>query len=233
MVIHPFQRRLVARHKVGPPVRRVVSGGLNLCRVIPEFSLRAAVVERNDAARHIPAPSIAETGGSPLTLRNVFLFFLVFLIAATIVATLGMLDRDACLDAGGRWIIERGACEVPEGTTFVTVSRRVVVWLTWTVVLAVVAFSIALARDRRRAMKDRNAPARDVYVYIDDDGSARELTPDEEEYLSTEFQFGDGAAPYIKGYYRQRAPFGRLAGFLARRDLPRRIIVRPAPPREP
>lgn len=111
-----------------------------------------------------------------------------------------------------------------------SVSRHVVVWLVWAVVSSVVAFLIALARDRRRAMKDRDAPARDVYVCIDDDGSARELTPDEAVYLSTEFMFGDGGAPYIKGHYRQRAPGGHLGGFLARRDLPRGTVVRPAGP---
>ena len=71
-----------------------------------------------------------------------------------------------------------------------------------------------------------------LYVFVEDDGSARELTPDEQDYLATEFIPGDGGRPYIKGYYRQRTPDGHLRGFLARSDLPRRIVVRPAPPPE-
>ena len=163
-----------------------------------------------------------------MKLRIPFLIILVLLAGGAIVASLGMLDRDACLDTGGRWMTERGVCEVPEGTTFVSVSRRAGIWLAWAAGIGIAAFLFALARDRRRIMKDRNAPARDVYVYIEDDGSAREITPDEAVYLSTEFQFGDGAAPYIKGYYKQRNALGSPRGFLARRDLPKRIVVRPA-----
>ena len=161
-------------------------------------------------------------------LRIPFLFLTVFVTAAAVAATLGRFDRDACLDAGGRWIIERGACEAPEGTNFVTVSRRVSVWVTWAAGIGVMAFLIAWGRDHRKVVRDRHAPVRDVYVYIDEDGSARELTPDEEIYLSTEFQPGDGAAPYIKGHYKQRNALGSPRGFLARRDLPKHIIVRPA-----
>ena len=74
-----------------------------------------------------------------------------------------------------------------------------------------------------------NAEDPSLYVYVEDDGSARELTPDEKDYLATEFLPGDSGRPYIKGYYRQRTPNGHLAGFMARSDLPSRIVVRPAP----
>lgn len=69
------------------------------------------------------------------------------------------------------------------------------------------------------------------YVYVNSDGSARELTPDEQVYLSTEFAGGDGARPYIKFRYESRTPDGRISGFLERRQLPARIeIHRPPTP---
>lgn len=46
------------------------------------------------------------------------------------------------------------------------------------------------------------------YVYIEDDGSVRELAADEIEYLDTEFLPNDGARPYVKGRYSDRTPDG-------------------------
>ncbi|WP_284350401.1 hypothetical protein [Roseisolibacter agri] len=73
----------------------------------------------------------------------------------------------------------------------------------------------------------RDAPDPTQFVWVEDDGSARELTPDEQEYLGTEFPPGDGARPYIKWRYGARTPDGRLSGFLERRKLPARVVVRP------
>jgi hypothetical protein len=43
-------------------------------------------------------------------------------------------------------------------------------------------------------------PAADLYpyVYVNADGTARELHPSEQKYLETEFKGGGGAAPYVK-----------------------------------
>lgn len=103
--------------------------------------------------------------------------------------------------------------------------------------IAIALFSLAHVRGKRppgNAVPDGAAPhvnAEDpaLYVFVENDGSARELTPDEKEFLATGFLPGDSGRPYIKGYYRQRTPFGHLSGFLARSDLPKRIVVRPAP----
>jgi hypothetical protein len=35
------------------------------------------------------------------------------------------------------------------------------------------------------------------YVYANADGTARELHPNERNYLETEFLLGDGAAPHV------------------------------------
>jgi hypothetical protein len=63
------------------------------------------------------------------------------------------------------------------------------------------------------------------FVYIDEKGASRELTPDERDYLNTKFHGADGARPYIKSRYRERNGHGNLSGFLRRRHLPRRVPV--------
>ncbi|WJR77724.1 hypothetical protein [Bradyrhizobium sp. NP1] len=61
------------------------------------------------------------------------------------------------------------------------------------------------------------------FVYVNDDGSVRELTADEKTYLNTRFHPIDGARPYVKGSYRQKSPDGRISGYLLKRRLPRRM----------
>ena len=68
------------------------------------------------------------------------------------------------------------------------------------------------------------------YVYVNPDGSARELSADEQEYLNTKFEGSDGARPYIKLRYGSLTPDGRINGYLERRQLPGRIEIEPAPP---
>ena len=71
------------------------------------------------------------------------------------------------------------------------------------------------------------------YVYVNADGGARELHPDERDYLETRFQPGDGARPYIKRSYSQRNGWGELAGFLKRSQLPSEIVIQDAPTENP
>ena len=62
------------------------------------------------------------------------------------------------------------------------------------------------------------------FVYVNEDGSARELTPDEREYLNTKFLPGDSGRPYIKSRYQQLTPDGKIWGFLLRQKLPHSYI---------
>lgn len=63
-------------------------------------------------------------------------------------------------------------------------------------------------------------PSETPYVYIEDDGTARELEPDEVRYLNTEFHGADGARPYIKANYEQLTFDGKMRGYLLRDELP-------------
>jgi hypothetical protein len=71
------------------------------------------------------------------------------------------------------------------------------------------------------------------YVYVNADGTARELHASERRYLETPFKGGDGAMPYIKSSYQQRDGWGELTGFLQRSLLPDGTPVRDAPAEDP
>ena len=73
----------------------------------------------------------------------------------------------------------------------------------------------------------------EVLIYVEDDGSARELTDAEKQYVDTDFSPFDGARPYIKSRYEQRTPSGALRGYLQRRLLPQGFPVKPAPASSP
>lgn len=71
------------------------------------------------------------------------------------------------------------------------------------------------------------------YVYVEVDGTARELHADERTYLETKFDGADGARPYIKSKYEQSDGWGELSGYLKRSKLPAGKSVKPAPLDDP
>jgi hypothetical protein len=91
------------------------------------------------------------------------------------------------------------------------------------------AFAAALLWIGFRARPRRGREPGFEYVWVDDDGSARELDADERAPLQTPFQGSDGARPYIKSHYGALTPDGRMGGYLRRRQLPRQIPINPPP----
>jgi hypothetical protein len=81
--------------------------------------------------------------------------------------------------------------------------------------------------------KDRSRLDPYPYVYVNTDGSARELHPDERDYLDSPFQPGDGDTPYVKRNYSQRNGWGDIAGFLKRSQVPKEIVIQAAPAENP
>jgi len=71
------------------------------------------------------------------------------------------------------------------------------------------------------------------FIYVLEDGSARELHRREREYLETPFIGADGARPYVKWRYGQKNGWGNVRGFLRRTKLPNRILIGPAPVEDP
>jgi len=66
------------------------------------------------------------------------------------------------------------------------------------------------------------------YVYVNDDGSVRELNAAEEEYVTTAIFPDKDADRFIKSQYESLTGDGQVAGYLRRRQLPRQIPVAPA-----
>ena len=64
------------------------------------------------------------------------------------------------------------------------------------------------------------------FVWVEDDGTARELNAEELALLNTEFLPTDGARPYFKDQYATRSHDARLSGFLLRSRLPQHVAVR-------
>ena len=63
------------------------------------------------------------------------------------------------------------------------------------------------------------------FVYVNEDGSVRELSQDEREYLTTEFHPNDGARPYIKFQFGSKTPDKKISGYIQRRQVPARIKI--------
>ncbi len=71
------------------------------------------------------------------------------------------------------------------------------------------------------------------YVYVESDGTARELHFGEREYLETPYHQADGGRPYVKRGYEARDGWGDLAGFYLRAQLPQGTAVGSAPTDNP
>ena len=71
------------------------------------------------------------------------------------------------------------------------------------------------------------------YVFVNNDGTARELHPDECSYLETRFYPTDGGRPYVKGTYDQKNGLGELGGFCLRSKIPSDLEIQGAPSENP
>ncbi|MFT3894866.1 MAG: hypothetical protein QM730_24820 [Anaerolineales bacterium] len=71
------------------------------------------------------------------------------------------------------------------------------------------------------------------YVYVNDDGTVRELRADERSYLETSFHPVDGARPYVKSSYHQKNGRGNLGGFCRRKKIPSHIVISELPQNAP
>jgi hypothetical protein len=73
----------------------------------------------------------------------------------------------------------------------------------------------------------------EVLIWINDDGSARELSEADKKYVDTEFSPFDGARPYIKSTYQSRNGRGEIKGYLERNKVPEGVPIGPVPPADP
>jgi hypothetical protein len=71
------------------------------------------------------------------------------------------------------------------------------------------------------------------YIFVNDDGTARELHAAERQYLEQPFIPTDGGRPYVKRTFDARDGWGSVKGFLYRSKLPAGSFVAPAPANNP
>ena len=74
--------------------------------------------------------------------------------------------------------------------------------------------------------------ASSMLVFVNEDGSVRELTEDDKEYVDAEFSPLDGNRPYVKSSYSDRNVSGRLRGYLPRAKVPPGVAIVAAPEQE-
>jgi len=63
------------------------------------------------------------------------------------------------------------------------------------------------------------------YVFVEDDGTVRELRPGEKSYLERPFQPMDGGRPAIKGSFTSKNGWGSVRGFCHRSKVPSDIEI--------
>jgi hypothetical protein len=99
------------------------------------------------------------------------------------------------------------------------------------IALALVVILLVWGRTKGAEFRARRADGSYArqYVYVEEGGGARELSPAELDYLNAEFEGGDLDAPHIKFRYKSLTPDGRMWGYLKRKKLPKQIEIRPAP----
>jgi hypothetical protein len=67
------------------------------------------------------------------------------------------------------------------------------------------------------------------YVFVENDGSVRELHFEERKYLETPFSPFDGGRPYIKEDYESRDGWKSIKGFCPRAKIPDGMRIAGAP----
>jgi hypothetical protein len=94
-----------------------------------------------------------------------------------------------------------------------------IVGITVLMVAGYVLYLVIVMRSRRPVEEGFH------YVWIDDDGSAREVTEAERRRLLAEYPPKDSRRPYVKLRYESKDSHGRRRGFLRRRQLPAGVPI--------
>lgn len=71
------------------------------------------------------------------------------------------------------------------------------------------------------------------YVFVEEDGSVRELHPRERRFFETPMAPTDGSSPYIKKSYAYRDRYGLFHGYCLRTKIPSQLKIQDAPEKDP
>jgi hypothetical protein len=64
------------------------------------------------------------------------------------------------------------------------------------------------------------------FVYVNNDGTIREVSLSERIYLQTKYHEADGDRPYIKSNYKQTTPDNRINGYCFRNKIPNGMNIK-------
>jgi hypothetical protein len=93
---------------------------------------------------------------------------------------------------------------------------------------ASIAFLAAYLMRRGRPRRSQEPGFR--FVYVNQDGSARELSPEEQRCITQEISSGDSGGTYIKSSCESLDGWGSQSGCIARRRVPISVVIHPVAP---
>lgn len=105
------------------------------------------------------------------------------------------------------------------------VLKLLAIFLTGIVLTAIVYGIILLLRMAIQSLPRRPKEPGFQFIYVNDEGGARELFQSEKEYMLINSNPAEGGRQYIKAYYEELTPDGHMRGYLRRRQLPKRIAI--------
>jgi hypothetical protein len=71
------------------------------------------------------------------------------------------------------------------------------------------------------------------YVYIEKDGTVRELHASERKHLETPYYPTDGSRPYVKNSYHKKMKEGDMRGYCLRSKIPSHVVIHDPPIKDP
>ena len=71
------------------------------------------------------------------------------------------------------------------------------------------------------------------YVFVEENGTVRELHFRERMFFETPMEPTDGSMPYIKKFYNYRNSFGIFSGYCLRTKIPSHLTIQMAPEKDP
>jgi hypothetical protein len=71
------------------------------------------------------------------------------------------------------------------------------------------------------------------FVYVEKDGTVRELHASERKHLETTFHPADGSRPYVKNSYNQKNLVASMRGYCLRSKIPSHIVIYGPPIQDP
>ena len=71
------------------------------------------------------------------------------------------------------------------------------------------------------------------FVFVEDDGTVRELHAGERKHLEAPFHPADGSRPHVKNSFEQKNTVGSMKGYCLRSKIPSHLVIHDSPEEDP